>query len=174
VKVKARQVAVLAIGIATVAALIIAVPVPIPVTGGYVHPGAVAEVFLALAFGPVVGMLAAGLGAMTADLILGFASFAPLSLVAHGALGLLVGLIGWKQPLGRMALGWLAGGLALVALYFLGESTVYQLGVSVALAEVPLNALQVSLGVLGLTLFRLVKAAYPQIELLGNSGFKQE
>jgi uncharacterized membrane protein len=134
----------------------------------------VAEVFLALAFGPVVGMLAAGLGAMTADLILGFASFAPLSLVAHGALGLLVGLIGWKQPLGRMALGWLAGGLALVALYFLGEATIYQLGVSVALAEVPLNALQVSLGVLGLTLFRLVKAAYPQIELLGGTEFKQE
>ena len=46
-----------------VAALIAVIRVPIPATGGYTHPGAVAEVFIALAFGPVVGMIAAGFGA---------------------------------------------------------------------------------------------------------------
>lgn len=172
---QARRVAVLAVSVAMVAALISVVPIPIPATGGYTHPGAVAEVFIALAFGPVVGMVAAGVGAATADLLLGFGSFAPLTLVAHGALGLLVGLVGWRKGIGAMLVAWVAGGLALVGLYFLGEVLFYGLGAPVALAEAPVNLLQVSLGVLGITLFRLVKAAYPQIELVGGEGyFKQE
>lgn len=172
---RARRVAILAVSIAMVAALISIVPIPIPVTAGYTHPGAVAEVFIALAFGPWVGMVAAGVGAALSDLLLGFGSYAPLSLVAHGTFGLLVGLIGWKRSLRYQILGWILGGLALVAIYFLGEVLIFRLGVPVALAEVPINLLQVSLGVLGVTLFRLVKAAYPQIELLGSDvTFKQE
>lgn len=172
---RARRVAVLAVSIAMVAALISVVPIPIPATGGYTHPGAVAEVFIALAFGPWVGMVAAGVGAATSDLLLGFGSFAPLTLVAHGTLGLLVGLIGWKRGLRYQVLAWVLGGLALVGLYFLGEVLIFRLGVPVALAEVPINLLQVSLGVLGITLFHLVKAAYPQVEQLGGEvTFKQE
>jgi uncharacterized membrane protein len=170
---KARRVAVLAVSIAMVAALISVVPVPIPATGGFTHPGAIAEVLVALAFGPLVGLVAAGVGAATADLLLGFGSFAPLSLVAHGALGLLVGLLGWRKSTRAMLAGWILGGLALVSIYFLGEITIYRLGVPVALAEVPINAIQVSLGVLGITLFRLVKAAYPQIDRLGDQGYQE-
>jgi uncharacterized membrane protein len=159
-----------------VAALILVIPVPIPATGGYTHPGAVAEIFIALAFGPLVGMIAAGLGAATADLLLGFGSFAPLTLVAHGALGFLAGYLGWKKGLRFQVGGWLLGGLALVLVYFLGEVTIYGLGVPAAAAEVPVNVFQVSLGILGITLYRLVKAAYPQVELLGGDGleFRQE
>jgi uncharacterized membrane protein len=64
---KARQIAILAVSVAMVAALIIVVPIPIPVTGGFTHPGAIAEVFISLAFGAIMGMIAAGLGAGTAD-----------------------------------------------------------------------------------------------------------
>lgn len=172
-----RRLAITAISIAMVAALIAVVPVPIPATGGYTHPGAVAEVFIALAFGPVVGMIAAGFGAATADLLLGFGSFAPLSLLAHGALGFLVGLLAWKKPGWRMFAGWAAGGIALIAVYFVGEAFVppYNLGAVVALAEVPANAFQVALGILGIGLYRLVKAAYPQLDRLGDAvRFKQE
>jgi membrane-bound metal-dependent hydrolase YbcI (DUF457 family) len=96
-------------------------------------------------------------------------------LIAHGALGFLVGFIGWKKDLRWMVAGWLAGGLALILIYFLGEVTIYGMGVPVALVEVPINALQVSLGFLGILLFRLVKAAYPQVEQLGGEiKFKQE
>jgi uncharacterized membrane protein len=119
-----------------VAALISVVPIPIPATGGYTHPGAVAEVFIALAFGPWIGMVAAGVGAATSDLLLGFGSFAPLTLVAHGTLGLLVGLIAWKRSLRYQVLGWVLGGLALVG-YFLGRSLV------MPTHEVPVNLLQV-------------------------------
>jgi uncharacterized membrane protein len=172
----ARRIAILAVSVAMVAALIIVIPVPIPATGGYTHPGAVAEIFIALAFGPVVGMIAAGLGAASADLLLGFGSFAPLSLVAHGALGFLAGSLGWKRGLRAQVAGWILGGLALILVYFLGEVTLYRLGLPAAAVEIPVNAFQVSLGILGITLYKLVKAAYPQIELLGGEGpkFKQE
>lgn len=171
----ARRAAILAVSIAMVVALIIVVPVPIPVTGGYTHPGAIGEMFIALAFGPVVGLVAAGAGAAIADLLLGYGSFAPLSLIAHGVFGLIAGYLGWKKGLTGMLAGWVLGGLALVAVYFIGEATVYGLGVPVALAEAPINLFQVSLGILGVTLFRLVKAAYPQVESLGvEQKFQEE
>lgn len=161
-----RLITTLAISIALVAALISTVPVPIPATGGFTHPGAVAEVFVSLAFGPLVGMVAAGVGAAIADLALGFGGFAPLSLIAHGSLGLLVGLLGWRKGLASKVAGWIAGGLALVAVYYIGEATVYGYGPVAAAAEVPINLLQVGLGLLGLLLHRLVKAAYPPLDML--------
>ncbi len=163
-----KRIALLAVCIAIVAVLIASVPVPIAATGGFTHPGAIAEVFIALAFGPIVGAIAAGLGGAIADLSLGYGSFAPLTLVAHGLLGYLVGQIGWKKALPNMAVGWIVGGLALVGVYFLGGATLYGFGFAGAAAEIPFNLFQVGLGVLGIALYRLVKAAYPQLEQLSG------
>ncbi len=163
-----RRIALLAVSIAIVAVLVSSAPVPIPATGGFTHPGAVAEVFIALAFGPIVGLVASGVGAAIADLALGFGSFAPLTLLAHGALGGITGWLGWKKGWGGMLFGWIAGGLALVAVYFVGEATIYGFGVAGASAELPINLFQVSLGILGLLLLRLVRRAYPQIEQLSE------
>jgi len=171
----ARTIAVTAVSIAIVTVLVAIVPVPIAATGGFTHPGAVAEIFVAMAFGPLVGMVAAGVGAAIADLVLGFGSFAPLTLIAHGCLGFLAGWLGWQKGWGGMLIGWVVGGLALVAVYFLGEATVYGFGVAGAVAEVPVNLFQVGLGFLGIVLFDLVKRAYPQIEqLAGGVTFKEE
>lgn len=172
---QARTIAVLAVCIAIVAVLVAVVPIPIPATGGFTHPGVIAEMFVSMAFGPLVGMVAAGVGAAIADLVLGYGSFAPLTLIAHGALGLLAGWLGWKKDWGGMLIGWIVGGLALVAVYFVGEATVYGFGTAGALAEVPINLFQVSLGILGVLLFRLVRSAYPQIEqLAGGVSFREE
>ena len=163
-----RRISLIAVSIAIVAVIVAIVPIPIPATGGFTHPGAVAEIFVAVAFGPVVGLVAAGIGAAIADLALGYGSFAPLTLIAHGSLGLLAGYLGWKKGWGGMIVGWIVGGLALVAVYFVGEATVYGFGAAGAGAEVPINLFQVGLGILGLLLFKLVKRAYPQIEQLGE------
>lgn len=172
---KAQTIAVAAICIAIVAVLVAIVPVPIPATGGFTHPGAVAEMFVAMAFGPLIGVVAAGVGAAIADLALGYGSFAPLTLIAHGAFGLLAGWLGWKKGWGGMLVGWVVGGLALVAVYFLGEATVYGFGAAGAGAEVPINLFQVGLGILGILLFQLVKRAYPQIEqLAGGVTFREQ
>jgi uncharacterized membrane protein len=165
----------MAVCIAIVAVLVAVVPVPIPATGGFTHPGAVAEMFVAMAFGPLVGMVSAGVGAAIADLVLGYGSFAPLTLIAHGSLGVLAGFLGWKKGWGGMLVGWIVGGLALVVVYFLGEATVYGFGTAGALAEVPINLFQIGLGILGILLFQLVKSAYPQIEqLAGGVSFREE
>lgn len=164
----ARTIAVTAVSIAIVTVLVAIVPVPIAATGGYTHPGAIAEIFIAMAFGPIVGVVAAGIGAAIADLVLGFGSFAPLTLIAHGSLGFLAGWLGWKKGWSGMLTGWVVGGLALVAVYFVGEATVYGFGVAGAGAEVPVNLFQVGLGILGIVLFQLVKRAYPQIEQLAE------
>ncbi len=165
---KARKIAVTSVSIAIVTVLVAIVPVPIPATGGFTHPGAVAEIFVAMAFGPVVGMVAAGVGAAIADLVLGYGSWAPLTLLAHGSLGLLAGWLGFKRGWGGMVVGWLAGGLGLVALYFAGQATVYGLGVANATAELIPNLIQVALGFLGIVLFVLVRKAYPAVEHLAE------
>lgn len=165
----AKTTAITAICIAIVTVLVASVPVPIAATGGFTHPGAIAEIFIALAFGPIVGLVAAGVGAAIADLVLGYASFAPMTLVAHGALGFLAGWLGWKKGWGGMLTGWIVGGLALVAVYFIGGATLYGFGFAGAAAELPINLFQVGLGFLGIVLLQLVKRAYPQIEQLTSA-----
>ena len=167
---RARRLSILAISIAIVFVFVRLIQVPVPATGGFTHIGAVAEVVLALAFGPVVGLVAAGVGAALADLTLGYGQFAPLTFLAHAALGLLVGLIGWKASRGRMLLAWLAGGLALVFVYFAGETLVPSLygGYAAAIIELPVNLFQVSLGIIGLLLLVGARAAYPQIDTLAD------
>jgi uncharacterized membrane protein len=172
----ARRVAVIAVSIALVFVLVRFIQVPIVASGGVTHPGAVAEVFVALAFGPVVGMLAAGLGAAIADAFSQYAHFIPLTLLAHGALGYLVGLLGWKKAWPGRLSGWLAGGAALVAVYFAGEALFEDLygGSPAAIAELPFNVFQVALGFLGLLLFVLVRQAYPRIEQLSQDTHFEE
>ncbi|MDJ0756229.1 MAG: ECF transporter S component [Ardenticatenaceae bacterium] len=169
-----QRITLTAVCIAIVAVLVSSVPVPIAATGGFTHPGAIAEIFIALAFGPVVGGIAAAVGAAIADLALGYGSFAPLTFLAHGCLGVLSGYIGWKKGITGMVIGWIVGGLALVAVYFMGEATVYGFGVAGAAAELPINLFQVGLGFFGLLLYQLVKRAYPQIDQLGGSPTYQE
>ena len=171
----AKTIALTAICIAVVTVLVAIVPIPIPATGGFTHPGAIAEIFVAVAFGPIIGMIAAGVGAALADLILGYGSFAPLTLVAHGSLGLLAGWLGYKKGWAGMLIGWVVGGLALVGVYFVGEATIYGFGGAGAAAEVPINLFQVGLGLLGIVLFEAVKRAFPQIEqLAAGSTFTEE
>jgi uncharacterized membrane protein len=172
---KARGIATIAVSIAIVFVVIRLIQVPIPATGGYTHPGAVAEIFVALAFGPVVGAVAAAGGAALADLTSGFGSFAPLTFVAHGALGLLAGWLGRNKKWRAAIAGWIAGGLALVIVYFLGEAALYGFGAAGAAVEVPINLFQVGLGFGGLLLYQAVKRAYPQLDLLARrTTFEEE
>jgi uncharacterized membrane protein len=163
---RARTATITAVSIAIVVLLVYIVRIPVPATGGFWHTGAIGEIFVAVAFGPVVGAIAAGVGAALADLLAGYASFAPLTLFAHGATGLLAGWIGWRKGWPWMLLGWVVGGLAQVAIYFIGEATLYGFGVAGAGVELVGNFVQVGLGIFGVLLFLQVQRAYPQISQL--------
>ena len=158
--------AALLIALTTVFTMLIRIGTP---ARGYVNLSDVAITFSSLAFGPLVGTIAGGIGTAIADMLSGYAPFAPLSLAAHGLEGLLIGLVALRSnSIVRVSLAWLAGATAMVATYLVGEGLFYT-GWPLAIAEVPLNALQAIVGALvGIPLVFAVRAAYPPIQRLGK------
>jgi energy-coupling factor transport system substrate-specific component len=156
--------------IAVVAVLTFAVQVPIPATGGYVHLGDAGVFFSALAFGPWIGGVAGGVGCAIADILSGYATWAPLTLLAHGLQGVVAGILGHRKGIPGLIVGWVLGGAALVAIYFLGEWFFYGLGLAGAAAEIVPNLIQVGVGgIVGIPLLLAVRKAYPPIERIGQS-----
>jgi energy-coupling factor transport system substrate-specific component len=139
--------------------------------GGYIHLGDIAIYFTAFAFGPWAGLVAGGLGPALADVVSGYASFAPLSLIVHGLQGFVAGWIVRDRPtFVRLALAILAGGLIVVAGYYAGESLIPVFGgPGYAATEVPFNALQETLGALGAVIYVAVARAYPRIRQVSQS-----
>ncbi|MBC8248173.1 MAG: ECF transporter S component, partial [Anaerolineales bacterium] len=101
---------------------------------------------------------------------------------AHGLEGLVAGYLGWEgSPVARlvgkgdvrlrMLLGWLAGTVVMVGLYFVGEAAVPAMwgGLPQALTEWPFNLLQnVAGGIVGIPLVLAVRRAYPPITQIGS------
>ena len=157
----------LAVLIALTAVFTLLIRIPTPARG-YVNLSDVAITFAGLTFGPWVGGIVGGLGTAIADLLGGFAPYAPISFVAHGRPGC-AGRVDWVPAderradgprlvgrRGRDGVGYLVGG----ALY---------LGLPTALLEVPLNAFQALVGgLLGIPLVLAVRKAYPQIDRIGQ------
>lgn len=161
-KLEARTIALAAVLIALTAVFTIFVRVPIPATQGYVNFSDVATYFAAYAFGPGLGFVAGGIGAGLADLLGGYAQFAPITLLAHGLQGLLAGLLGRKGTMPALLISWAAGAAAMIGIYFLGE--ILLLGIGPALAEIPFNLAQTAVGgLVGIPLYLAVRRAYPPI-----------
>jgi uncharacterized membrane protein len=157
-----RTLATTAVMTALVLALTFIHIAPTPI-GGYIHLGDVAINFAALAFGPWVGLIAGGLGTALADVLSGYAVFAPLTFVSHGLQGLVVGWIYWTRRTNTsMVLAVIAGGVVLILGYFIGEAAVLY-GMAGALAELPWNAVQEAVGMLGAAVYLAVAQAYPRI-----------
>ncbi|MBN1123158.1 MAG: ECF transporter S component [Anaerolineae bacterium] len=137
---------------------------------GYVHLGDIVIYLASFAFGPWVGLIAGGLGTGLADIVSGYASFAPLSLVVHGLQGFVAGWIAYRKPnAGRLALGVIIGGLILVSGYFAGEALIAIYGGPVvAASEVPFNAVQAGFGALGAVVYAAVARAYPRLRQLNQ------
>lgn len=162
------MIALIAVLIALVAVFTLLVRVPTPAKG-YVNLSDVAITFASLIFGPWVGLVAGGVGTGLADMLGGFAPFAPLSLAAHGLEGLAIGLLGrGRRSAGGMAVAWLAGAAVMVAVYLVGEGLFYT-GWPPALAELPMNAFQALIGgAVGIPLVLAVRTAYPPIDRIGR------
>lgn len=141
--------------------------IPIPATNGYINLGDGVVLLGAFLLGPVYGMAAGGLGSMLADLLLGYAAYAPGTLVIKGLMALCAALI-VKKAGGRTAgliLGALAGELVMVLGYFAYESTLLGYGLAAA-ASIPGNALQGAGGfVVGVLACKALRAL-PQVRKL--------
>jgi len=163
----AASIVILAALIAITTVLTMLVRVPVAPTRGYIHLGDTGVYFSAFAFGPIIGALAGGLGTGLADLLSGYAYYAPISFVVHGLQGLLAGYLAYRAAIGRQILGWVLGSLVMIAGYFLAELILY--GVGAALVEVPGNIIQAAVGgVIAIPLVAAIRRAWPPIDTLGQ------
>jgi uncharacterized membrane protein len=158
-----RNIALVAVMAAVACALTLVVQVPVPATGGYIHLGDVAANFAALAFGPWLGFLIAGGGMAIADLIAGYAVYAPGTLVIHGLQAVVVALLGRNRKPWIMLVAAIAGGAVVVAGYFGYQALILGMGALAAAKEVPFNVIQALSGLVGVPVYLLVARAYPPL-----------
>lgn len=165
-KLEIRQIVLSGVMIALVAVFTLAIRVPFAPTRGYFNFSDVAVFFAGFAFGPWIGLIAGGVGAGLADVVGGYAMYAPLTFFAHGLEGLLAGYIGGRsQGVARMIVGWALGAVVMLAFYFVGEAVIFRMGVGPAATEaLTINIPQVVAGgIVAIPLVLAVRRAYPPI-----------
>jgi uncharacterized membrane protein len=170
---------------AVTAVFTLVVRIPIAPTRGYINLGDVAIFFTAFTFGPVTALVSGGLGTAVADLLSGYAQWAPISLIIHGVQGFLAGLIvrtylvkvsrdqsgteaevtfiqQRRRTLVVTGIAGIVGTVIMTGLYFLAGASLY--GFGPALVEVPGNIIQCVVGFTGgFLLNRTVVRAYPPV-----------
>ena len=131
-----------------VATLVIKIPT---VTGGYLNAGDIVVVLAALLAGPLYGGVAAGFGSGLADVISGYMSYAPGTLVVKGCAAVVAALIFRacrKKSFGFALLSAICGEIIMVLGYFVFEDFILGYGAAAA-AEIPGNAAQAAVGIVG-------------------------
>ena len=140
-----------------VATLVIKIPT---VTGGYLNAGDIVVVLAALLAGPLYGGVAAGFGSGLADVISGYMSYAPGTLVVKGCAAVVTALIFRacrKKSFGFALLSAICGEIIMVLGYFGYASLLLGKGWGAA-ASIPGNLAQGAMGmVIGLVLLVVLK-----------------
>lgn len=128
------------------ATMVIRIPTPL---GGYVNAGDAVVLLGAFMLGPGWGAFAAGLGSGLADIVSGYAIYAPGTCVIKAlmalAAGLLLNTLGLRKPNPAAILAGVISELMMAAGYFVYECFVLGYGAG-ALASVPGNLLQGAFG----------------------------
>ena len=142
-----------------VATTVVRIPAP---TGGYVHMGDGLVLLCGWILGPWWGGAAAGIGSMLVDLLGGYMSFVPGTLVIKFLDAMAAALI--VKALGRRTYSYVLGGIAgeaiMVAGYFVYEAAALKLGMGAAagvLANVGQGAVGLVIGSEGSGVSRLVR-----------------
>ncbi len=133
--------------------------IPTPATSGYVNLGDCMVLLGAFLLGPIYGFAAGGIGSMLADLLAGYMSYVPGTLIIKGLMALCAALIfkALKQKIGSVAataVGGIAAECIMAFGYFGYEATFLGYGLAAA-ASIPSNAFQGTVGlVLGVALYQ--------------------
>ncbi len=144
---------------------------PIPATNGFINIGDAVVMITGLMFGPIIGGIAGGIGSSLADLFLGYAIYAPATLIIKGLEGFFVGLIAnpkknhkWNY---RDFIAVIVGGFIMIIGYFLYQTMIF--GLPSALYEFILNSIiQFGLGAVFALVFIIaarknIRASLPQV-----------
>lgn len=133
----------------------IILPIPVPFGSGYIHLGD-AMIFLSvLILGWKYGAVAAGVGSALADLMVGYAIWAPWTLCIKGMMGVIMGLFILKSmnkkqksllgvPVYQL-IGMILAGCFMAAGYYVAEGVIYG-NFIVAVLGIPWNIVQFTVG----------------------------
>lgn len=131
-----------------VATMVIQIPSPMQ---GYVNLGDCIVLLGAFVLGPVYGAVAGGVGSMLADLLLGYALYAPGTLVIKAIMGLVAGflflILKNKNKYAGLIVGGLAAEAVMVLGYFLYAMLLMGEGLAAA-ASIPGNLFQGAVGII--------------------------
>ena len=145
-KIKKLVLTALLAALACVATMIVQIPSPMQ---GYVNLGDCFVLLSGWLLGPWYGFAAGGIGSMLADLLLGYAFYAPGTLIIKGLTALTAALIlrALHGKTGAMLVSALAGEVVMVLGYFAYESLILGYGMAAA-ASIPGNAIQGAAGII--------------------------
>lgn len=124
--------------------------VPFPSTFGYFNLGDTLVMISGIILGPIGGFVAGGIGSAMGDVVIGYAYYAPITLIVKGGEGLVVG---WFAQFARKStkvspadiLGLIMGSIIMLYGYLVSETYFY--GFEFALAEmIWVNLIQVTVG----------------------------
>ena len=156
-KIRKLVLAALLAALVCVATMVVQIPSPMQ---GYVNLGDCFVLLSGWLLGPWYGFAAGGIGSMLADIFLGYAHYAPGTLVIKGVMALVAALM--YEKMGRTATSRIAGGVVseiiMVLGYFGYASLLLGKGLAAA-ASIPGNIFQGAVGlVVGVLLVTVVQA----------------
>ena len=157
-KIRKLVLAALLAALVCVATMVVQIPSPMQ---GYVNLGDCFVLLSGWLLGPWYGFAAGGIGSMLADLFLGYAHYAPGTLVIKGLVALLAALLYEKlgrSPAARIASG-VVGEIVMVLGYFGYASMLLAKGLAAA-ASIPGNIFQGAVGLaVGVVLVTVLERA---------------
>ncbi len=166
--VKVRRIVMIGLFTALTCAATMIIRIPSP-TGGYINPGDSIVLLSAFLLGPLGGALAAAMGSGFADLLSGYAAYAPATFIIKGTMALCAGLIYQRIKLKNKNLTAIIAGVAaeiiMILGYFLFTSTVIGIGAA-ALVEVPGNVVQ---GIFGIAAGTLINTCLIRIQYVSET-----
>lgn len=135
-----------------IATVFLNIKLPIKANGGLVHLGTAMLFIASILFGPKKGAIAGAAGMGLFDVVGGWLIWAPITIVARGVQGLIVGKIAWAK--GRKGDNLILNIVAMVvsmpimiAIYYIGEVILYNNWVA-PLASIPGDLVQNMLGLI--------------------------
>jgi uncharacterized membrane protein len=123
---------------------LVRIPIPV-VSGGYVNLGDTVIYLGSFLLGGLPGAAAAAVGSALADLLAGYAIYAPATFIIKGLMGLACGIIAKRGGFGRFTVAAFTAGIIMVAGYFTFEALLFNM--HQAIVSVPFNDIQLVGGV---------------------------
>lgn len=126
------------------------IKLPIKANGGLVHLGTAMLFIIAILFGPKKGAIAGAIGMGLFDLVGGYLIWVPITIVARGIQGWLVGKIAWSggrqgDSMTRNCIAMVVSVPPMMAVYYLGEVFLYSNWIA-PLLSMPGDLVQNALG----------------------------